>query len=258
MISPLKAEPLYNPGGGARRALRARAARALSLVIVAISSAVFGLGVLASRAAPDAFVVALFAAAVVIAITALVVAMWRFDSDAARMEQGAKGETAVGQFLERYHAVDGARLFHHVPFDRFDIDHVLVHRTGVYAIETKTLSKRAGSSARLLYDGEQVAFENGRALERNPVIQATANARAASDLIAESTGRRIQVRPVVLFPGWWIDARPGAHRRCWVLNPKSLDSFLTSRTERLTPEDVSLIAFHLGRYIRSEAKRAAA
>ena len=63
------------------------------------------------------------------------------------------------------------------------------------------------------------------------------------------------MRPVIVFPGWFVEQRHGpagrSTRDIWVLEPKALPSFLDHEDERLQPEDVKLASFHLSRYARA-------
>src|ERR1700733_1000645 len=54
----------------------------------------------------------------------------------AQLRLGRDGERAVGQFLEGLR-VSGARVFHDIPGDDFNIDHAVLTTHGFYAIETK-------------------------------------------------------------------------------------------------------------------------
>src|SRR5690606_15806737 len=56
------------------------------------------------------------------------------------LRQGRDGEKAVGQYLERLR-VDGAHVFHDVPGQKFNLDHVVIAKSGIYVVETKTYSK---------------------------------------------------------------------------------------------------------------------
>jgi hypothetical protein len=42
-----------------------------------------------------------------------------------------------------------------------------------------------------------------------------------------------------------------AKRDIWVLEPKALPSFIEHEPRRLSDSDVTLAAFHLGRYVRT-------
>jgi hypothetical protein len=90
----------------------------------------------------------------------------------------------------------------------------------------------------------------GRVAERDPLVQARAQAHWLRALLNESTGRRIKVRPVVVFPGWYVEAAPGAQRAVWVMEPKGLPVFLAIEPTRLATEDVKLAAYHVARHVR--------
>ena len=69
-----------------------------------------------------------------------------------------------------------------------------------------------------------------------------------------TTGRACFVRPVSLYPGWYVeDHFVGPRPLVWVLNPKQFQPFAEREPERLGAEDVKLISFHLSRYVRSAA-----
>src|SRR5574341_2607275 len=53
---------------------------------------------------------------------------------------GLEGEKRVGQFLENLRR-EGCEVFHDIPGDGFNIDHVVVSPHGVFVIETKTYIK---------------------------------------------------------------------------------------------------------------------
>lgn len=100
------------------------------------------------------------------------------------------------------------------------------------------------------FDGELLTAAGWKP-DRDPVIQSKAQAAWLRDVLIESTGRPFRVRPMVLFPGWFIEQSPGSKREIWVLNPKAVPSFLEAEQDTLTPEDVKLASFHLSRFVRS-------
>jgi hypothetical protein len=164
---------------------------------------------------------------------------------------GMEGEKSVGQSLEELRAT-GAMVFHDVPAKDFKVDHIVVSPKGVFVVETKTRSKPRGRKATIKYDGEKVSVD-GTVPDRYPIHQVSAISAWVQELIKESTGRFFPVRPVVLFPGWYVEAlNPAAQRKVWVLNPKSLPSFMQYEKDDIPPEDVSLVAYHLSRYIRAQ------
>ncbi|MDZ7652844.1 MAG: hypothetical protein U5L03_09975 [Burkholderiaceae bacterium] len=92
----------------------------------------------------------------------------------------------------------------------------------------------------------------GHEPDRNPVVQAAAQAGWLKELLAESTGRRFDVRPVVVFPGWFIEQTGQSTKKLWVLNPKALPGFLDNEGIRLICRSIKLASYHLSRHIRSE------
>jgi hypothetical protein len=164
---------------------------------------------------------------------------------------GMEGEKSVGQSLEELRA-NGAIVFHDVPAKNFNVDHIVVSPNGIFVIETKTRSKPNGRKATIKYDGEKVLVD-GKAADRDPIHQVNLISSWVQDLIKKSTGRFFPVRPVVLFPGWYVEAlNPAAQSSVWVLNPKCLQSFMQYEKDDIPPEDVSLVAYHLSRYIRTQ------
>ncbi|WP_158091782.1 nuclease-related domain-containing protein [Idiomarina sp. A28L] len=167
------------------------------------------------------------------------------------LEQGIAGEKAVGQFLERLRS-DGAEVFHDVQGDNFNLDHVVIHRSGIYVVETKTMSKPATGKTELVFDGQQV-FRNGKALLRNPVIQVSAASAWLRELLEDSSGRKVAVKGIVTFPGWFIHSSHNTSKNnIWVLNPRAIPSFIGKQTASLSAEDVHLLKFHLGKYVRAK------
>jgi hypothetical protein len=72
--------------------------------------------------------------------------------------------------------------------------------------------------------------------------------------IEEGVGFHVSVRPIVVFPGWWIEPAEGAHRDVWVLEPKALPAFLERETVVLDTPHVRQISYHISRYIRTFAE----
>lgn len=186
-----------------------------------------------------------------VALAAAAFAAWRFKRLRPRLHAlrlAAEGEKAVGQYLEGLRAA-GYRVFHDVVGTGFNVDHVLIGPAGVFTVETKTWSKPRRGASRVVFDGARLAI-GGREPDDRVVVQALAQARWLRELLAESTGKRMPIRPVVLFPGWFVEQRPGASRETWVLAPKALPAFLGKAPQVLSPEEVALASTHLSRMIR--------
>lgn len=190
------------------------------------------------------------------ALVTVVYAAIRISRAAPRLKNlrlALEGERAVGQFLERLRE-GGFRVFHDVVGEGFNVDHVLIGPPGVFTVETKTRSKPRSGRSEITFDGETLRV-SGQEPDRNPVVQAKAQAGWLRSLLKESTGRDFVVRPVVVFPGWYITNSPGSFRDVWVLEPKALPAFLDNEPTRLSAEEISMASIHLGRLIRAEQER---
>jgi len=190
----------------------------------------------------------MFSVIALVACIIAVVKVFQIRRKVRMLKQGREGEKAVGQYLERLRE-NGYQVLHDVPGVNFNIDHVLIGQTGIFVIETKTISKPKSGKPIIEYNGAEVRV-GGFAPDRNPITQARALTSWLRELIKESTGRDFAVRSVVLYPGWYISSQPkGAE--VWVLNPKGLPSFLDHEQKTIAPEDVYLVTYHLCRYVRN-------
>lgn len=158
------------------------------------------------------------------------------------------GERLIGESLEALRE-KGHRVFHDLIGGNFNVDHVIVGPKGVFSIETKTISKPAKGQSQIDYDGEKIRV-NGFSPDRDPIVQSKAQANWIKALIVDSTGKKIAIRPVVLYPGWFISPQP-KNAEVWVLNEKAFPVFLDNEQTALTTEEIILISAHLARYSRT-------
>ena len=65
------------------------------------------------------------------------------------------------------------------------------------------------------------------------------------------TGKSYPVKPVVVFPGWYIkQIGSNTFKEIWVLNPKGLPKFIAQESEVIAPEDVLLAMNRLEVHVR--------
>lgn len=175
--------------------------------------------------------------------------IWRSRKRIRQIKQGRDGERVVAQYLEWFRTA-GFFVFHDVPNGDANVDHVLIGPQGVFTIETKTLSKpRRGECKVTVAAG--VIRANGLALDRNPLVQAKAQAGWLRSFLAES---RFDARvwPVVVFPGWFVEPFNTRAAGAWVLEPKALSKYVEKEPECHTREQVQAMASALTSYIRSQ------
>ena len=251
--SPLKDDPLRNPGQSLEEQLRDQIFdRVLPLFTVALVLTLLAGYEWLNYFNPRPANPILFSIVAGVAIAYTAVKVWRALPQIRALKQGRDGEKAVGQFLEQLRE-KGFKVLHDVVGDGFNIDHVLVGPAGVFTIETKTISKPARGEAKITFDGQALSVA-GYQPSRDPVTQAKAQARWLKDVIKESTGRTVRIWPVVVYPGWFVESSQQNPPELWVLNPRGLPSFLSNEPVRLSPEDVNLVNYHLSRYVRQKQK----
>jgi hypothetical protein len=158
---------------------------------------------------------------------------------------GFAGERVVGEELNQLLA-RGFHVFHDVPFDTFNIDHVLVGAAGIYAVETKARRKPAhvkgSDKATVEALGDRLEFPNGDNTEAVP--QARLNAKTLGEWLTKATGERVVASAIVTLPGWWVNRRQVHDVN--VLNPQEIrHSFPRQPKYPLTPEQIQRIAHQL-------------
>lgn len=64
-------------------------------------------------------------------------------------------------------------------------------------------ANRIRGKQKIIYNGEAILL-NGTVENKKPVIQVKAAASWLRELLGESTGKKFKIKPVVVFPGWFI------------------------------------------------------
>jgi len=168
-------------------------------------------------------------AALVIIIGVCLYKMVRSMNRRNLLRLGYEGELVTAQELHKL-MPEGNYVFHDFPADNFNIDHVVVGPGGVFAIETKTRSKRKSGNqareARAEYNGEEIVFPDFR--DKSYLDQARRQAKWLANWLKNATGEAIDVFPVVSLPGWYVD-RKTRHAGTFVVNPKQLRSVIQAK-----------------------------
>ncbi len=141
-----------------------------------------------------------------------------------RLRLGFECEVAVGQELNQLMR-DGYYVFHDFPAEKFNIDHIVIGKGGVFAVETKGRSKRKNKksnweNARVKFDGEKLIFPTWT--EIKPIEQANNNAKWLENWIKKNTGEDIKVISVLTLPGWYVEENNDKSLRPRVINPSRI------------------------------------
>ncbi len=167
---------------------------------------------------------------------------------------GYEGETAVGQELNLL-MLDGYHVFHDLVPDtikKFNIDHIIVGSSGVYAVETKTRSKssdkKGNKSYTVVFDGASLIFP--RYTDTSSLKQARINAIWLQKWLTSAVGEQVNVEAILTIPGWFVE-RKSAPRGVNVLSPKEIKTFLKNKKETpLSERMVQRIIHQLDRVCR--------
>lgn len=162
---------------------------------------------------------------------------------------GLNGEIATAQELDQL-KYSGYYVFHDFPAEGFNIDHVVIGSSGVYAIETKTRSKpnkKGAESANVAVNGDTLEFPDYKDIES--IKQATNQARWLSDFLKKSIGKPIMVQPVVSLPGWYVN-RPEKSHKTLVFNPKEVMT-IENRKQALNKQTIEQIKHQVGERCRT-------
>ncbi|MEX2213236.1 MAG: nuclease-related domain-containing protein [Phycisphaeraceae bacterium] len=197
----------------------------------------------------------------IVAATVIAIGIWKITkaiADLRNVKLGLRGEKAVGQFIEVVRAA-GYFVLHDL-IDRrsdgseYNVDHVLIGPGGIFVLETKTRSKPARGDAIVRYDGDRVSVDGGP-WDEEPVRQVKAAVSTVRRILEETTGRAdIPIRPVLLFPGWFIEGTSSG-KLVWVLEPKALPKWLPYEPTKLSLEDAALFHHRLSSHIRQNRKQ---
>ena len=212
--SPLTEDLLRTPGMKLEKDLEALDEKLLAGVLTAILGPVLALALAGSSGSWFVWVIAFFL------FGWGVTRAWRVLNQAMTLRLACDGEQYTGTELNLLMR-SGAWVFHDLPYQYGNIDHIVVSTGGIFTIETKTYRKPEGDRlssriAKVEFDGENLKFPHFSTSE--PVKQAERHAKYLKKAIKKNTGLNIRVTPVVALPGWFIERT--ARSEVWIINPK--------------------------------------
>ena len=190
---------------------------------------------------------AMFGAFALFLVTLFFAGRWMLQKFTLRRDchLGLLGEKIVAEALAPL-AAEGARIFHDVPAGSFNLDHVIVAPTGVFAIETKT--RRAGRALpgrapdAIEFDGTQLVFPWGE--DTHGLDQAMHRAAWLATWLRDAAGEPLTPVPVLTFPGWNVTTT-AAGAEVHVVAPSAIPGLVRNRPASLTPAQIDHIARQL-------------
>ena len=166
-----------------------------------------------------------------------------------RKQLGMEGEIATGEELNQL-MLDGCRVFHDIPFEYGNIDHVVVSTSGVFSVETKTHAKSNQSGSEKVtidFNNDTVRFSDWT--WKIPAKQLETNSRWLSQYLSNSTGMKVESEAMLALPGYFIEERIGKGN-VFVFNPKQPKKFFLNSRSVLTAQQIQQIAHQLEQLCR--------
>jgi len=192
----------------------------------------------------------------VITVIALLASAWSIrrivvlGKQKGKLRKGLIGEQILGKFLEEQLMPHKYQVIHDLVCKNgeraFNIDHVVIGPTGVFSIETKYWKKPAGPGHQIFYDGKKILVD-GKVPDSDPLIEAVAGAKTVQAILETRTGKRFDVKPIVVFLGWYTTRNPGS-APAWVLNEQAVPTFIKNDFRELSHDDGLLAIAQLKQY----------
>ena len=258
--SPLGISLLRGPGHSLREELDALTydlgadVMALMLAPLLILALLLASGQLQGKAAMLR-VAPFFAVAVVGFIVYFTRKLLKIGARLDNLRAGYDAEVAVGQELDQLMR-EGAAVFHDLPADNFNIDHVVIARQGVFAVETKGFTKpnrnRGREDAKVVFDGHSLQFPTWTT--REPLEQAERQAAWLGKWLSAAIDSPVRALPVVALPGWFVERKGRGDVR--VYSGRELAEMLRARGARpVADHDLERIVHRVDERCRTVAPR---
>jgi hypothetical protein len=168
-----------------------------------------------------------------------------------KLKLGYDAELAIGQELNTLMR-DGYWVFHDLPAENYNIDHVVVGANGVFAVETKGRSKpvqkEGKAEFKVKFDGNQLIFPTW--VETKPLAQAKRQASSLQKQLSSAVGESVEVKPVLAIPGWFIEV--SSKSEVVLINGKNCGNIFNKLScQKLDEQQIKCIAHQLDQRCRN-------
>lgn len=201
----------------------------------------------------------LFTVYFLIGVPFCLIMIFRIGKRIQNYRLGSEGEKIVGEELIELQML-GCVVLHDVVLNnnrnKFNIDHIVICDTGIYAIETKKRTKNkfkqeqsSGNPSiyEVEFDGERVLLK-GFKPDSRPVTQALSNAESVRRLLKERVGKDYPVMGVLVYPDWCV--KESTDGNIWLLHPEYLKWRIPKQLKRLNNDEIRLISKQLALFAR--------
>ena len=205
---------------------------------------------------PSLFVAVTLFIFAALATSWLLIKLMRTIGDLHKYRLGYAGEVAVGTALNQL-MLQGYRVFHDIQGDKgFNIDHLLIGPSGVFAIETKTKTKKkeiqGKQTHKVMFDGKSLYFPDRPSSAHQAFLeQSRRNAKWVSKWLTKATGHSVSAQPVLVLPGWFVEIKkPGDVK---VLNHNQVQALArVANRSPLDKPEIERIAYQIQQRCQNE------
>jgi len=193
------------------------------------------------------FIILIYATSAILCTAYFCYAIYKLLRKRNLLRLGLECEVAVGQDLQNLIPYK-FKIYNDFQAGKFNIDHIAIGPTGVFAIETKGRAKFVNQEKdnwKLEFDGKKLQFPSW--VETKPIEQAIIQAKWLQNWIQKSTAEQVYVTPVLAFPGWYITRK--AKSDIHVYNGKRSE-FLAKGKTVLTEAQIQTISFQIEKVCR--------
>ncbi|MFD0893218.1 NERD domain-containing protein [Luteolibacter ambystomatis] len=191
----------------------------------------------------------------IIGIAATAFWIWRAIKAGLAYRQirlGLLGEQLVGQVLDRLSS-DRIRVFHDYQVTEpgkkpWNIDHVVLTPSGLFALETKTRRmphrySKEDPSHKVRFDGKRLVFPAPLKPDYSSLRQAARSSEKLSAILTQATAVETKALPMLVLPGWSVERR--AVGDVTILNEESLPKYFSHHGSAFEQRQFERIERHL-------------
>ena len=124
---------------------------------------------------------------------------------------GRDGEKSVAQYLSivaRQVSKENSNMYiYHDLVDekkKFNIDHVVVSKKGIFIVETKTYRKDKRITNKITSNGKEL-FKNGHKMINNIPLQVKGQVQWLQSELLQTTGKKYEIISTIAFVGWYVE-----------------------------------------------------
>lgn len=166
-----------------------------------------------------------------------------------RYRKGLEGERLVGESLNQL-SNESTYVFHDIPGERFNVDHIIVSTRGIFVIETKHFNR--DQCQEFYYDGTMIyrVMKDGRKFLCPKLLpQIDGEARFIEHEIERRTDTKLPVIKVAILIGSYINSTEN-FKDYWLLNESSFVTAFKQSKEIYGASVVKLVVTHIREMVK--------